>query len=309
MDPVTHTMAGAAMARVGLDRRTPLAAATLMLAANAPDIDIFSLASGSYASIAFRRGWTHGPIALVVLPFVITGLILLWDRLVRRRRDPARAPVDGRWTLALASIGVLSHPLLDWLNTYGIRLLMPFSDRWFYGDTLFIVDLWVWILLGTSLVLAAKGGASRAVRVVAGAAVVYTLGMLVLSRVGSAEALRVARASGMPAATEVLYQHVPLRPWRAELVVVTPAAYHRGTLVWTRTPRVGFDAADVIARGDWSHAAVGRARATADVADYLVWSRYPYVRVEPDGAVFFGDARFPEGGMPGGLGGVRVPPP
>ena len=36
------------MARAGLDERTPLAAATLMLAANAPDIDIFIMFAGQY---------------------------------------------------------------------------------------------------------------------------------------------------------------------------------------------------------------------------------------------------------------------
>ncbi len=29
---------------------------------------------------------------------------------------------------------------MDWLNSYGVRLLMPFSNRWFYGDALYIVD-------------------------------------------------------------------------------------------------------------------------------------------------------------------------
>jgi inner membrane protein len=40
------------------------------------------------------------------------------------------------------------------LNTYGIRLLMPFSGEWFYGDALFIVDPWVWLLAGAAVVLA-----------------------------------------------------------------------------------------------------------------------------------------------------------
>ena len=44
-------------------------------------------------------------------------------------------------------LGTLSHPLLDLMNTYGVRLLEPLSHRWFYGDTLFIVDPWIWIAL------------------------------------------------------------------------------------------------------------------------------------------------------------------
>ena len=48
----------------------------------------------------------------------------------------------------------MSHPFLDWLNTYGVRLLMPFSERWFYGDALFIVDPFLWIVLGGAVMLA-----------------------------------------------------------------------------------------------------------------------------------------------------------
>jgi inner membrane protein len=54
--------------------------------------------------------------------------------------------------LGLAYIGVLSHPFLDWLNTYGVRVLMPFDGRWLYGDTLFILDPWLWLLMAASVV-------------------------------------------------------------------------------------------------------------------------------------------------------------
>jgi inner membrane protein len=312
MDPFTHTMAGAAMARVGLDQRTPLAAATLMLAANAPDLDIFSVWVGSYASLAFRRGWTHGPIALVVLAFALTGLILAWDRLVRRRRDPAARPVNARWTLALAAIGVVSHPLLDLLNTYGIRLLMPFSGRWFYGDAVFIIDPWIWLLLGGALIAARRGAAARTVRVVVGGAGAYVLALIVLSRVGDALALGAAAEVGIENVREVLYQPLPANPFKAQLIAVSAEGYHYGTLSWldART-RVRYDGA-VIPRGDWTDPRVARAREDPDVRDYLVWSRYPWVRVEVTtaggpAAVVFGDARFPEGGITGSLGGVRVP--
>ena len=33
------------------------------------------------------------------------------------------------------------------LTTYGTRLLEPFSHRWFYGDALFIIDPWIWLML------------------------------------------------------------------------------------------------------------------------------------------------------------------
>mgnify|MGYP001138101372 CR=1 FL=1 len=154
MDPITHTMTGATLAASGLRRATPLAAGTLMLAANAPDIDVLIYLIGNeYDGLAFRRGWTHGPLALVALPFAVLGVALAWDRWVRRRRDPRAAPARAGPLLALATLGVLTHPVLDWLNNYGIRLLMPFSQRWFYGDAVFIIDPWLWLALGGALFL------------------------------------------------------------------------------------------------------------------------------------------------------------
>ncbi len=304
MDPITHTMTGAALARVGLDRWSPRAAATLMLAANAPDIDIVSVWLGGYASIAIRRGWTHGPIAMLLLPFAVAGVVLAWDR-VARRRAPSRPPVDARWTLLLAAIGVCSHPMLDWLNTYGIRLLMPFSGRWFYGDAVFIVDPWLLGLLALTLLLSRRGSGRPAVRVAGATALLYVVTMVALSPVAEHRTLQQARVQGDADAVEVMYQPLPATPHRAAVIVVTPTTYRMGSFEWFRSPQVELDDA-VLARGDWSSPAVQRARLDPAARDFLTWSRYPYVREEADGAVFFGDARFPEGGITGGLGGVRV---
>src|SRR5690606_3813474 len=65
------------------------------------------------------------------------------------RQTPAEAaPVHFGWLYALSLIACLSHPALDWLNNYGVRLLEPFSSRWFNGDVLFIINLWLWLGLG-----------------------------------------------------------------------------------------------------------------------------------------------------------------
>jgi inner membrane protein len=152
MDPVTHSLTGAVLSRAGLNRMTPLATATLVLAANAPDIDAVVMLHGTYTALAARRGLTHGPLAVLLLPFIVAGAVLLYDRAWRRRRSPTAEAARPLAVLGLAAIGVLTHPLLDWMNTYGIRLLMPFSERWFYGDALFIIDPWIWLLLAVPVV-------------------------------------------------------------------------------------------------------------------------------------------------------------
>src|SRR5215216_2877037 len=146
MDNLTHTLVGAALAESGLRRRSALGAATLLVGANFPDIDVVAVPLGR--GLELRRGWTHGVLALVLLPVVLTALVLAWDRLVRRRRAPGApragegdaASVRPGQLLLLAAVSIATHPLLDWMNTYGVRWLMPFDGRWFYGDALFIVD-------------------------------------------------------------------------------------------------------------------------------------------------------------------------
>ena len=153
MDPIAHSLVGASLSETPLKRLSVFASPILVLAANAPDIDIVSAIAGRDLSLQFRRGWTHGVLALAILPLLLTGLILLADRCIASiRHRPPRAQFGP--TLVLSYIGVWTHPVLDWLNTYGIRLLMPFDERWFYGDALFIIDPWVWLLAGAAVVLA-----------------------------------------------------------------------------------------------------------------------------------------------------------
>lgn len=148
MDPIAHGLSGATLAASGLRRRTPLGTAALVLGAMVPDVDAVMMFAGPFAALAHRRGWTHGVGAALVLPLVLAGLLLLWDRGVRRRREPGARPARGPALYLLGVLGVLLHLAFDWVNNYGIRLLMPFDGRWFYGDVLFVIDPWLWAILG-----------------------------------------------------------------------------------------------------------------------------------------------------------------
>lgn len=169
MDPLAHTLVGAALAETSLAHRSepakdgaaagtaariPLATATLVLGANLPDVDFVFYFLGSDLALEHRRGWTHGVLAWALLPLLFVGLLAAWDRSLRRRREPELEPAPLGTLLGLSYLALLTHPLLDWLNTYGIRLLMPFDDRWFYGDSLFIVDIWLWLVVGGAVFLA-----------------------------------------------------------------------------------------------------------------------------------------------------------
>ncbi len=137
MDNVTHSLTGLALSRAGLERFCPRAAWLLLLSANAPDCDIIAAAKGGFRYLEVHRGYTH---SLIGLP-VMAALSVLVIALIFRERLP--------WLRAfvLCSIGVASHLLLDWTNTYGIRLLLPFSSRWFHLDINNLFDGWILLVL------------------------------------------------------------------------------------------------------------------------------------------------------------------
>ena len=124
MDNISHTLTGLALAQSGLRRLSPLGTAILLVSANAPDSDIAALSQGGLRYLEVHRGYTH---AILFLPVMALLCVLLISACSRRKLPWLRA-----W--ALASIGVASHLLLDWTNSYGIRLLLPFSSRWFHLD-------------------------------------------------------------------------------------------------------------------------------------------------------------------------------
>jgi len=203
VDPLAHTLLGAALAQSGLKRLSPRATAALVLGANLPDIDSLTMLMSTDTSLLWRRGWTHGPLAMVLLPVLLVLGILARDR-GRWQDTPGRAGPPHAWRLlALSGFACLTHPALDWLNTYGVRLLMPFDGRWFYGDTLFIVDPWMWLLPGASAFLghsASRRGragwallaALASLPVLAGPAPAST-GLVWLAGLGGLAALRASR--------------------------------------------------------------------------------------------------------------------
>ncbi len=146
MDPIAHTLVGAALAQTRLGRKTAYGTAALVVGANLPDIDGVSMLVGLDPSLLFRRGWTHGILALVLLPLVLTGFFVLWNRLKPLSSD--ETPLRAGILLGLSYFAIATHPTLDWLNNYGMRWLMPFEGQWYYGDALFITDPWIWLVLG-----------------------------------------------------------------------------------------------------------------------------------------------------------------
>lgn len=300
MDNICHTLVGAALAKAGLERRTPLAGATLMIGANFPDIDAIAVPLGM--SFEWRRGITHGIAALVVLPVLLTGVMLAWDRFVRRRRTTDGTVADPRALLMLSAISILTHPVLDWMNVYGVRWLMPFDGRWFYGDTLFIVDPWIWAALALGVVAARRrwrsGDAERARRPAAWAlafVAAYIAGMFVLGRIGERAARSELAARGVRDVESLMVAPVPVNPFRRQVVASVDSGrrYHFGQLRWV--PAAQFTLGDYVLASGMDTPLADRARASERGSGFLQWARFPFVMQEgrnTDVSIWLGDARY-----------------
>ena len=268
MDNVCHTLVGAAMAEAGLKKYSAYATATLMIAANIPDVDVLVFATDT-PGIEFRRGWTHGVVGQALLPIGLTLAVVLWARL---RPRPTREPLRPGWLLALSYLALYSHLVLDFLNNYGIRLLAPLEWRWFYGDAVFIVDPWLWLMLGAGVWVARRRRTPEPAALALGVATGYVLVMLGSAAVSREAVVREWRAQRGYDPSALMVGPVPVSPFTHEVIIDAGDHYETGTYrFWS--PRLQLDAVRVPKNEQAPE--VATARKASAIRSFLVWSRFP----------------------------------
>lgn len=158
MDNLTHTLFALTLTRTPLGRGGRGSMSALILASNAPDIDVVTTAGGALRYLQWHRGPTHGLMGVIGLGLVTAGLVWAGGRVL----DPERAAQGASYrTLALVSIiGVLLHVLMDLPTPYGSRILSPFDWRWYSLDLIPIVDVYLLVALGAGLALGARSEAA-----------------------------------------------------------------------------------------------------------------------------------------------------
>ena len=336
MDPLTHTLLGANLASTRLRDTTRLATAALVIGANLPDVDSILYFTGHEdLALGFRRGWTHGVLALIVLPLVQTALLLLYDRL---RPDRERRAHAG-WLLALSFGAILTHPFLDWLNNYGMRWLMPFRPTWSYGDAVFIMDPWLWLVLGCGwlaprvpsrwtigiwavcsglLVYVVARRAPVYLPIVAGVAIVLLGALLWRPRVrwipAAALAVSIAYVTMRLVVHEVAEARVaselrpqklmvsphPIDPTRWEVVAQTGDVYRFGGYSLTRGLTLDPRSLPLPKPSpEWE-----AARHDESIRGFMSWVRFPWYEIQDD-RVLIHDARYATRARRG-FGGVEV---
>lgn len=174
MEPVTHVLTGACLARTGLNRRAAYTTLAMAIAAEFPDIDTLWSLRGPVAGFTHHRGITHTFVGLPFEAALIVAAIYAIHRWREKRyaqyipskpsegddhvailRPLTEAPV--RWGLlyGFALLALLSHLLLDFTNNYGLRPFFPFNAHWYAASIVFIFDPLIFLLLLLALILPA----------------------------------------------------------------------------------------------------------------------------------------------------------
>jgi membrane-bound metal-dependent hydrolase YbcI (DUF457 family) len=160
MDNLTHTLFGLTLGRTPLGRAGRGATAALILASNAPDIDVIAAARGMDNYLRWHRGPTHGLLGIVGLGLLSAAVVTLGLRLSPKKEGEADDAPFGTLA-AVGMIGVLCHVLMDLPTSYGTRLLSPFTWRWFAVDLMPIVDVYLLGILGAGLLFGGASAPSR----------------------------------------------------------------------------------------------------------------------------------------------------
>lgn len=135
MDNLAHTLIGIGVARSGLSRRFGAGTtATLAIASNLPDLDVFWTILDPWDRFMLRRTHSHAILALPVLASLLAFV------LQRRYREQSWGVLFG-----LSALGIALHLLFDLVNSFGVVLFWPFSHRRFELASVFIIDLFIWI--------------------------------------------------------------------------------------------------------------------------------------------------------------------
>jgi inner membrane protein len=298
LEPITHFLTGAVLGRAGFNRKTALATATMTLAAEAPDLDVFLGLKGPVYGFAHHRGFTHSFLGLVLTSALVTGVMyLVW--LVRGRRTNI-ANLSPRWGLlfVFAYIAGLSHILLDFTNNYGVRPFWPFWEKWYSWDIVFIFEPALYAILIGGLTLPAIFSRHEPLPRGRTAAKVALLCVVVLYAARDSEhrrAVHYLQREQFGAATPLRASAYPyywnLFRWHA---VAETQDFLANSDMDSRTGELDRSQLELIPKPPETPATLAAKRSYVGRV-YLDWAQYPYVteeKLDDDSIVHFSDLRF-----------------
>lgn len=154
MDPLTHALSGALLARAtaqklqqaqGLNPQLPLRTRIIIgfSAAAFPDLDLALRLIDTITYLNWHQGPTH---SLILLPAWAFLLSFLFAKLLRHQYS---------WKLFYLPVclGIGIHIMGDLITSYGLMLFAPFSTQRFSLPLAFVIDPWFSLIIISGLVL------------------------------------------------------------------------------------------------------------------------------------------------------------
>lgn len=291
MEPVTHMLTGACLARaLGCNKRARYATLAMVIAAEIPDADYIYRAGGPLLYFQHHRGWSHSFLWLPFWALVTVGIVWLWHRWQTRSGrliSPHAAPLRWGYLAGISLIALLSHILLDCTNNYGVQPFAPWNHHWYQGEIVFIFEPVLFVMLLLALVVAPIFGLAdreigarrhRAGQQLAACALFGMVAFWGLRAHEHGKAMQIASQQetlGDAPIEHVAMSPMPINPYRWEAILETPSYYQTG-VVDTRTGTMTISAQDIFWKGEVTPA-VQAAKASWLGRIYLDWSRYPLV--------------------------------
>jgi inner membrane protein len=291
MEPVTHALTSIALGRAGFNKMTRMATPILLVSGLIADVDWVTRFGGPGAFLRGHRTATHSLAGTVAIVVVVS--VAFW---LAGRKNPKLA-VGLLPVAIICAIGAGVHLLLDLLNGYGVKLLWPFSQKWYAWDIADSPDGWIlfFLLCGLllpelfRLILDEIGSKPKQHDRQRGAIVgLILVGLFIAGRAFEhqrAMALLDAREYRGQTPLAVAAFPRPANPLLWSGVVETDnALFNLGVPV---APGFAFDpdAADVHFKPEPSPT-LNNAVASATAIEFLSYARFPLAHVEPEGAGF-----------------------
>ena len=134
MEPVTHALTSIALGRAGLNKITRAATPMLLVSGLIADIDWVTRLGGAATFLRGHRTITHSLVGTAAIIAAVA--VASWFT----GREYPKFAVGIFPALVICTIGAGTHLLLDMLNGYGVKLLWPFSPKWYAWDLADAVD-------------------------------------------------------------------------------------------------------------------------------------------------------------------------
>jgi inner membrane protein len=189
MDNLTHTLIGALVGEttarstaadangLSADMRRTVLVGCAAVGSNLPDSDLlYSFFGAKVNYLLHHRGHTHTVIGALLLTALIYALVQWWLR--RHGFTPSR--VDRGWIAGVLLLTSQLHIGMDFMNNYGVHPFWPVDSRWWYGDSVFIIEPLLWAACAPLAILFRAQWARAGVMLLltAGLGLVFLTGMV-----------------------------------------------------------------------------------------------------------------------------------